>query len=113
MIVRLLSGACGSVWHYYPASFAALPCCCWREKRSRCVGRADGRDRLFEGEWEIQIFARGPEEADALFTAVDGRLTAARLTRAESGEGFDKSLRVHTVKAVYRCVYDARNRIYQ
>ena len=90
-----------------------LPCCCYREKQSRCVGRADGRDFLFEGEWEITLFARDAGALDGLFDAVDARLLAARFTRSSFKEEYSKQLRAHTLTAVYRCVHDSRNNIYQ
>lgn len=107
----LLEATGAAVWFFYPQSWLRLPAISWRESRNREFAQADGAEHLAELEYTVDVWAKGPEEAQALAAEVDRLMTSVRLRRDYAADLFESGMHHRTMR--YRCVADADGRIYQ
>lgn len=107
----LLESTGAAVWFYHPQSWLKLPAVSWRESRNRELAQAGGREHLAELEYTVDIWAKGPAEAQALAEKIDAAFGSVRFRRDYSGDLFEAGMHHRVVR--YRCVADAEGRIYQ
>lgn len=108
-----LEGICPEVVFGYPLTFAGNPLVSWRESANRRYAQAGGREHLAELNYTLEIFAPGPEEADALLEAADGRMLEMGMRREACAAQFEQDLSICHITARYRALADADGNIYQ
>lgn len=112
-VKELLSGVCGQVFYYYPASWLRLPCVAWRESGNRELARADGREHLTELTYTIDIWSDSAEKNAELAEMIQARLGAKLFMRTYSADLYETGPRLHHRVLRYRAVAGADGRIYQ
>ncbi len=110
-VKELLVQTGAAVWYFYPASWLTLPAISWRESQNRELAQADGRERLANLEYTIDVWAKSPEETRALADRLDELLCGIRLRRDYAEDLFDSGMHRRALR--YRCAADAAGRVYQ
>lgn len=108
-----LAGCCDALVYGYPRDFTGGKLIAWRESDSRRHAQADGREYLAELNYTLEIFAPGPEEAEALLEAADERMRAAGLRREAAARQFEADAGTSHISARYRALADASGGVWQ